>query len=267
MADEIDRCDFDGNREIELLYRPEVKRIIRQNLSSFLVVLEVAPIEIDMKEVGDFVVNSNHGHIASRIRRPDVTWRDLTIRTRSRNGGITELEKIRQGLGKWYFYGWADGKMPYGNGKLKDWMFIDLDIFRTSGLAFCDDRSEIPNKDEKTAFYAYSDNELIYSDCLVARHNSRLDTLPDGWVSWRILRNYYGKNVDFVKINKEQARMGDILSFYGTTKKMQVGIIKDISNGLVQVGATTWTPIKPHKGEVTIFKVTNNANPTAPQNN
>lgn len=154
------------------LYLPEAFNVLRVN-ASYLVSFEIAPRDIDLKEMGDIVLSSNMGYIAFRVRRPDVTWRDLTIRCRRTSGVETEIHKIRNGLGRWYLYAWADGEMPNGNGHFRDWILIDLNQFRDCNLAF-EDRREIPNMDYRTWFYAYKDQELELYQCVVAKHNDRL---------------------------------------------------------------------------------------------
>lgn len=149
-------------------YIPEAFNVLRQN-AGFLVSFEIAPENIDLKEVGDIVLSSNMGHIAFRVRRPNVSHRDLTIRCKRISGVETEIHKIRAGFGRWYLYAWADG-----NRRFKDWILIDLDQFRSCGLA-SEDRYEIPNTDGATWFYAYSDAELELNNCVVAKSNSRIE--------------------------------------------------------------------------------------------
>lgn len=157
------RYDWDYSN----LHLPEAFNVLRQN-ASFLVSFEIAPENIDLKEVGDIVLSSNMGHIAFRVRRPNVDHRDLTIRCKRISGVETEIHKIRAGFGSWYLYAWADDSRRF-----KDWILVDLDQFRSCGLAF-EDRYEIPNADGATWFYAYDDSELELHNCVVAKHNSRL---------------------------------------------------------------------------------------------
>jgi hypothetical protein len=144
--------------------------ILKEN-ASFLVAFKRAPLNIDLNEVGDIVLESNIGHIAFRARRPEVEYRDLTIRSRRASGAETELAKIRKGFGRWYLYCWADGE-PYtnGNGKIKNWILVDLDQFRGCGLAY-ENRPDKPNPDRMTWFIPYNVDELDRHQCIVAMDN------------------------------------------------------------------------------------------------
>lgn len=142
--------------------------------ASFLVDFEIAPPDIDLKEVGDIVLQSSMGHVGFRVRKPNVTYRDFTIRSRRLSGAETELAKIRKGFCRWYLYCWADGAMPRGNGRFADWILVDMDQFRDCGLAY-QDRQEKPNPDGRTWFIFYSISELEDHRCIVTMDNNLLD--------------------------------------------------------------------------------------------
>lgn len=154
------------------LYLPEAKSILKQ-VAGILVEFDPAPPDKDLKEVGDIVLRSNMGDIGFRVRRPDVKYRDLTIRSRRKSGTETELAKIQKGFCRWYLYAWADGDTPRGNGRFKDWVLVDMDQFRACGLAY-QYRPERDNRDG-TWFVAYKVTELEYHQCTVAMHNNLLD--------------------------------------------------------------------------------------------
>jgi hypothetical protein len=97
----------------------------------------------------------------------DCPWRDLTIRSRRDTKAKTELAKIKEGHGFRYFYGWIDD-----NDKIVEWMLIDLDKLRASGLLE-KPRREIPNKDKDgnpdgTYFICIKSIELFNADCTIA---------------------------------------------------------------------------------------------------
>jgi len=117
--------------------------------------------EQDMKESTDLVVKTMGGKVAVRIRRPDCQFRDLTIRSWRANGAKTELPKIKEGFGDFYLYAWAGE-----NGKLANWILVNLDSLRKSGLL--ENRETIPNPDRITGFIAISVFELKKSNCLIS---------------------------------------------------------------------------------------------------
>lgn len=238
------------------MYLPAAFNVLREN-ASFLVSFEVAPSSIDLKEMGDIVLSSNMGYVAFRVRRPNVDYRDLTIRARRGTGAETEISKIRKGLGRWYLYAWSDGKHPNGNRKFKDWILVDLDEFRNSGLAF-EDREEKPNGDG-TWFFAYPDIELELSNCLVARHNSRIER-RDHWTSFNKLNHKY-PGANFQKVPVDSVTEGDIYQFISPKGESRTAEIIGVNGGsLARVGLVSWVQLKPETGKVIIYRRQNGNN-------
>jgi len=124
--------------------------------------IQIAPMADDLKRATDLVVTVEGGDIAVRIRRPSCSYRDLTIRAWRRSGAKTEIDKIRKGFARWYLYAWSDGHY-----NLADWILVDLDNLRQSGL-LNDERPIIYNPDRRTGFKAYTVKELAAQGCLVA---------------------------------------------------------------------------------------------------
>jgi hypothetical protein len=100
------------------------------------------------------------GEIAVRIRRANVRWRDLTIRSRIGHAK-TEIHKIREGFGRYYLYCWTNE-----SNIISDWILVDLNQLRESGLL--ENRKEITNKDGYTAFINIPAIELAANGCLLA---------------------------------------------------------------------------------------------------
>lgn len=50
---------------------------------------------------------------------------EFTIRSEGRGGTRTEIHKILEGWGDWYFYGWLDDQK-----QLTAWTLMDLEVFR-----------------------------------------------------------------------------------------------------------------------------------------
>lgn len=105
-----------------------------------------------------------------RIRRHDCDYRDLTIRSISRNGGKTELQKLREGFGDWYIYCWTNEKQ-----QINEWMLINLNCVRESGLLGIY-REDIPNGDG-TFFRVVSFTELRLNKCITS-YNYVIDSSP-----------------------------------------------------------------------------------------
>ena len=127
-----------------------------------LIIIDEASIEDDKHHATDFVAHIKGGDVAVRIRRPDCLFRDWTIRSKIIYGK-TELAKLQDGFGDWYLYCWTNQK-----GNINEWMFIDLNLVRISGLL---DKMalqfDIPNNDG-TYFKSCSIAELIKNECLMS---------------------------------------------------------------------------------------------------
>ena len=154
--------NYSANRQFADEYTDQLKTILGDHLSD-IVKIEVAPDTLDQEEATDMVIQLKSGMVACRVRRDNIKFRDWTIRTRSFYGKKTEIDKLREGYGDWYLYGWAK------DGKISRWMLIDLLKVRISGL-LDKSRIEIPNTDGgRTKFIAISVPELIEADCLIAQ--------------------------------------------------------------------------------------------------
>lgn len=140
------------DKEWQKQFIPEIERIIRE-CSHCIISIRIANDDEDYNQGTDFVVTVKGGEIAVRLRRPSCTYRDLTIRSRRKNGSKTELEKVREGASRWYLYGWTV------KNSINQWIFVDMDKMRSSGLIYLH-RTEIPNKDG-TAFVKFTLDELL----------------------------------------------------------------------------------------------------------
>ena len=132
----------------------------------YIVKVEIATPDEDMKQSTDLKVTVTAGDVAVRVRRfnPDFCdkkYHDLTIRAFN-EGYKTELDKLQEGFARWYLYAWANV-----NGGFNDWILVDIDKMRESGL-FDTNRKVKMNKDGTTGFVAYNLSELVNVDALVA---------------------------------------------------------------------------------------------------
>lgn len=100
---------------------------IKQILGLYLI--GEAPIEEDQIRNTDMIVlRLNAVRIGCRIRRSKYLQRysnEFTIRTSRPHGTKTELAKIIEGWGDYFFYGFGDD-----NGQLARWSLGDLRVFR-----------------------------------------------------------------------------------------------------------------------------------------
>lgn len=141
----------------------KVKKKISE-ISSQLTFVNDATIEEDTTQSTDLILDTIQGKIAVRLRRPSCKYRDLTIRAKRDTGAKTELEKIKEGWGRWYFYGWVSDKNI-----IEEYIFVDLNKLRKTSLL---ERLLIDNKDG-TYFIAISKKELKDSDCLVLKEEKK----------------------------------------------------------------------------------------------
>ena len=106
---------------------PEARMLIAQCLAKYLV-LE-APMVEDRERNTDFIVlKSNDIRIACRVRKHyAIQWKhQFTIRSFRASGAKTELAKINEGWGDFFFYGIADDS----DTKIEQWTLSDLETFR-----------------------------------------------------------------------------------------------------------------------------------------
>lgn len=150
---------------------PSVKRILGQHL------ITTAPFEEDAKRNTDLIVLSlNSVRIGLRIRDASYwmkpQYRDeFTIRCSRPSGTKTELDKIIDGWGDYFFYGFANPRYT----DLLGYMLGNLNVFRSW-------RSErlarnnvepgflLPNRDESSEFRVYKIADLPH-DFVVTRYS------------------------------------------------------------------------------------------------
>jgi len=146
-------------------YLSEVEQILRENIN-LLVSIKVAPMEDDTQRATDMIIDiEGEGQVAVRLRR--LKFRDFTIRSKA--GGRTEIDKIRDGFARWYVYGWIENNM------IDEWILVDLDQVRKENLL--DNRRTINNKDGITGFISISIKELREKNCILSEKTRRL---PNG---------------------------------------------------------------------------------------
>lgn len=153
--------NYKRNVKLALDHMPTVKRLILENLP-LLIDIDTASPKRDMEEATDLILSIRGGDIGVRIRANDCWRRDWTVRSIINWAERTEIDKLREGFGDWYFYGWSEDNI----GALKAWILIDLKKVRDCGLLDTV-RNDIPNGDG-TFFRAYTYKELVYNDCIIS---------------------------------------------------------------------------------------------------
>ena len=140
----------------------EVIKILNKNLH-LISEIRRSSFEEDTRFGKDIVLSFDSGDIAVRMRK-DTIYRDLTIRSYKDTGYKTEIDKIKEGYTKWYFYCWFE------NNIMVEWWLIDVDKIRNSNIldTILDkyNGKGISNKDG-SYFIAINKEELISIDAIV----------------------------------------------------------------------------------------------------
>jgi hypothetical protein len=123
------REEYEANRAWSDHFLDEIRDTIAGTKQAWRRHLTVSTEDQDRHEASDLVVLATGDlRIACRVRRPRRDrkfWHDFTIRTMGRK---TELQKICDGMGDWYFYAHAKHKgAPH---IIVGWSLLDLSVFR-----------------------------------------------------------------------------------------------------------------------------------------
>ncbi len=108
------------------------------------------------------IVQVSGGSVALRAREPSCQFRDFTIRTRSRYGYETEIDKLRKGFCDWYLYGWGDGIDT-----ILEYILVDLDKVRNLELLEMQ-IWKIGRNTDGTEFIIIPVGILLDCECIVA---------------------------------------------------------------------------------------------------
>jgi len=140
---------------------PEIEEILRDCAGHIIDVTTAAPLA-DRQEATDYVIELTGGKVGCRIRRCEYYRRfaDFTLRSSRPSGQKTEIEKLREGWGDWYLYGWEC------DGSLIDWKLIDLDVFRQTLIERPNGRRS--NTDHSSDFWYWTFDSLREAGCVVA---------------------------------------------------------------------------------------------------
>lgn len=121
------RRDFDWQRK----FIPRMQAIVGQYLA-----VEEAPFEDDTERNTDLIVlAAKAGEIRVGCRVRSLTYRakygdQFTIRCSRPNGLATELDKILDGWGDYFLYGFGERGGLFKIPRFRDWTLADLAVFR-----------------------------------------------------------------------------------------------------------------------------------------
>lgn len=152
-------------KDLNSKYLPQVRRILINKAYIFTRFRE-ATLKEDQEYGFDAVLSFPDVKIPIRIRKNEyLKFMDLTIRSKYGNGSKTEIHKIMEGFGDFYFYGWSDEtNLKKQNNKIVTYMILDLNIFRNTIL----DRPTFKDKanGDGTYFNCYN-RDLLFNNNVV----------------------------------------------------------------------------------------------------
>ena len=158
----------------EVKFMPEINKIIKDNFRLFpqdITHVELSSSQEDTKESFDLIYKSKI-EVSIRIRKNEfLKYADFTIRSKSKYGYKTEIDKLIEGRGSIYLYAWK----TVDNLKFQAWILVDICKIRS---VFTDyDIPNIPNTDG-TAFKKYPISTIIAYEGLINYFNLPSFCLP-----------------------------------------------------------------------------------------
>lgn len=168
----LDGRGYSRDRAWSDKYVPEIMEIVGPRL------LSIADFYRDASEATDLIVfKACDMRIAARMRQPgfaELYPTEFTIRRSRRSGSKTELMKIFEGWGDWFFYGHAKEGEEL---KICRWWLIDLAQFRcqmlVSGMGAGRPRT-INNRDGTTSFTVFDLEDFHPSILIDGSHRNEL---------------------------------------------------------------------------------------------
>jgi hypothetical protein len=153
-------------RQFEHKFKSRIFKIMKTNrllIQSMKWNMELSSEEEDCTLSYDMIF-MGRVELSVRIRRNEyLRYKDFTIRSRSKNGFKCEIDKLIEGHGNLYFYGWMDKS----EADLEYWIVVDINRIRQKLLT---DGIERSNGDG-TKFHAYSLDFLRENFAIIAEKN------------------------------------------------------------------------------------------------
>ena len=162
-----------------------VRKVLGELPIKLFLDIETAPAKKDMEEATDLILSVSGGDIAVRIRRRkywdrqnEKGWgHDWSVRVESR-GHKTEIHKLTDGFGKWYFMAYSADDLK----ELAEWWLIDLDKIRSCNI-LQDPKYPIYDNGDGTAGKYININNLEKLNCIIASEILIAVTQSGGYVS------------------------------------------------------------------------------------
>jgi len=149
------------HRDLEKKHLPQIQNILN-------LVNRKKPFDLRLTESSEYedtklsfdALLTSVNNISIRVRKmDDFHYKELTIRSKTKGGQPTELDKFKKGLGEIYFFGWEDDL------GIKECMIVDINKLRPY-LDYAKDK-DIPNGDG-TFFNTYPYKRLVSYGCVIA---------------------------------------------------------------------------------------------------
>lgn len=119
----------------------------------------------DKTEGFDAIFSFPDVKIPIRIRNFNYQkYMDITVRSRAKYGGETEIDKLRKGFGDYYLYCWLGD----GNKFIEKFVIVNLSVFRSTVL---ETPKEKRANGDGTEFYCYTLDQLIKSNSVTIYEN------------------------------------------------------------------------------------------------
>jgi hypothetical protein len=166
----------------EVKFMPEISEIIKCNFRLFpqdITFVELSTSDEDTKESFDLVYKSKVD-VSIRIRKNKFSkYADLTIRSKAKYGGKTELDKLIEGKGSIYLYAWK----TINEEMFQSWVLVDINKIRDLLTEYIG-LPDIPNYDKNgnkdgTAFKAFKISTIAAYDALINSFNLPKHCLPE----------------------------------------------------------------------------------------
>lgn len=152
-------------KELNNKYLLQVRKILVSKAYIFTRFRE-STLKEDREQGFDAVLSFPDVKIPIRIRKNEyLRFMDLTIRSKSKYDLKTEIHKLKEGFGDFYFYGWSDEtRDKKENNKIVTYMILDLNVFRNT-IIDKPTHTDRPNNDG-TCFNCYSRALLFDNRCI-----------------------------------------------------------------------------------------------------
>lgn len=156
---------MDDIRFLENKFYNEIKHHISLSLPKIkFVSFRLSTEEEDTKHSFDMVCNVNF-NISVRIRKNKyIKYPDMTIRSKTKNGGKTEIDKIKSGMAQVYFYAYMNNKET----ELIKIRIVNVDAIRK--LTNSKKYSKRKNNDG-SEFYTYLFSDIFKENGAIYKYN------------------------------------------------------------------------------------------------